>query len=136
MYFMSALRHVPAIAEGRAGMSSELNDFVALPLSDREVALVRTVLARFSAHAGRLVQTLEAQAGNPPISEENRRIYILDVGDVEWIETALSDGIADRTEQLVGLGDLRAEFTDLLLQDFSGSCKDFHIGIPLTKVSP
>ena len=88
-------------------MTSDLNDFVTLPLSDREVALVRTVLAQFSAHAGRIVQMLEEQTGNPRTSERERRIYVLEASDVERIEAALSDAIAvastDRKQQLTAI---------------------------------
>lgn len=75
-------------------MSNQSNAFDTLPLSDDEVALLRSVLEQSSCDSGRIVERLAVQSNNPRIGADDRCIYVLSAADIELAKTALQAAIA------------------------------------------
>lgn len=67
---------------------------VALLLTDRELAIVRTAVQTSKRAAQRLIEALEAQAGNPLLDEAGHRAYVLSASDAVAVDTALVDAVA------------------------------------------
>lgn len=64
-----------------------------LPLSDEEVALLRSVLDQFSSDSERVIERFVMQVHNPRIAEDNRCIYLLSTADIDTIKAALQAAI-------------------------------------------